>query len=246
MILYIIIAVLVIVMLCSVYLLYKANFGTTSGKRIWPVPNPEIPEKKEVILFTADAVMDSNNLFMTKSTHDDFKTIFESDEEKEMLKKEAIEYFKKQYGMSDTFLNVAMLELRVNDKGGYNASCMKSNPGFASPVVDGGYIVFVPAGKMLHGRYGGNSGVSVNKPTTLAYGFYKMGGSYVIKYMSPCPLQVFTTYDGNYSPIDCDVEIIKSKDPKTVGLKGKAQGVYRNFKLSNGLNQVTIRNVLVF
>jgi hypothetical protein len=174
-----------------------------------------------------------------------FKTIFESDEEKEKMRLEATNYFKEQFGLSETFITTLMRELRVNDAGNYKAQSIKSNPNLnGTPVVDGGYAAYVPPGTMLYGRYGGKAGIKINKSGVLAYGYYIINGNYKIVYKSPCPLQSFKTYDADYNPIDCDVEVVASPKADLVGLKGKAIGVMRTAKLGGGKNHITIRNVL--
>ncbi len=238
-----IIVILLLVVIYFGYLLYKGSFPTMD-QRVWPVPKKL--SDKELILLTAESVMDGNKLFLAERKMGEDLSIFKDDKELDAFKQESIKYFKRQFGLSDTFINMFLFELRVNDKAGYNAYYSKSEGTIQTPIIDGGFIVFVPKGTTLHGLYGGTNGVTIGRPATLAFGYYIIGDKYKIKYYSPCPLQIMMTYDANYGPVDCDVEILESPNKATIGLKGKAIGIYKNIKLSNGLNGISIRNVLTF
>jgi len=168
-----------------------------------------------------------------------FKTIFKTEEERNKAKEESRKFFQNTFGLSDLHLKLFMWELRVNDSLDYRF--VHDN----STLLDGGYICYVPPKTVLRGTYGGVNGVIVNKGGVLAFGYY-VGGGYKIRYWSMCPLVTHKTYDGNYTPIDCDLEIEDALDKKLIGTKGKAQGIYKIINYKGLTNHVTIRNVMTF
>ncbi len=227
----------VIVIIVLAYFLYTCHFGATSGQRVFPTPTTL--EHQLMLVFVADAVMDADKLFLTKKlSGGDFISMFNT-QELETVKENSTKFFKEYFGLSDAYLNLAMSELRVNPKGNYRTPDGNS-------VVDGGFVVPVPKGMKLYGLYGGKNGVASDRAGVLAYGHYKIQDGYNIIYKSTCPLVSFSTFDGNYNPIDCYVEIIQSPNPREIGMKGKAIGVYKNTKVNNELNHIVIRNVLTF
>ena len=233
-----------LVLLWLIYMLYQCYFGGIGKQSIWP--NPKMPKAEEFISFMADQVMDADKMFIIKMPGTkNFKSVFDNVNEQKEAERLATNFFKKQFGLSDAYLNVFMKELRVNDEAGYHANYIKSMPERKIPLVDGGYAVYVLPNKKLYGQYGGRVGVSSQKSGILAFGYYKMANMYKIRYWSMCPLTTYMTYDGNYTIVDCDIEIEDAPNRSLVGLKGKAQGIYRTTKL-NRLNHLTIRNVLTF
>ncbi len=238
--------ILLIISLVLLWFLYKAYFPTPT-QRIWPASVARKPGNKEFITLLADQMMDDNKLFLIRyPTTKNFPSIFATEAERNAVEKSARDYFKKQFGLSDTYLNTFMFEIRVSEESGYHANHVKNQPGKQYPLIDGGFTVFIPPGKRLYGRYGGKTGVSSSIKGILAYGYYILGDDYKIRYVSACPLQQLQTFDGNYNFIDCDVKIEDATDKGLVGLMGKAQGMYKNWKLDNGLNYISIRNVLTF
>jgi len=238
-----IIALLIVTILLG-YLVFKSN-NPTRTQRLWPIPKPFTG--RERMVFMADAILNlkKDPIFLIKKDLGKLST-FKTMIEKQTLKNKASAFFKKQFGISDNFLNLFMMELHVNDKMGYHAECIKSTEKSVSiPILDGGFIVFIPAGITLTGIYGGKNGVKSDRPGVLAYGYYTFG-PYKIKYFGVCPLQSWSTYDNTYSYVDCDVIIEKSPKKSDIGLHGKAVGIMINSKLRGGMNSVVIRNVLTF
>ena len=226
-----------ILLLLFLYIQYAATGYI--GQRRWPVPT--IKPLKEMSVFTMDKVMNKKDLFTFGSLSDEsFPEVFKDKQRKQQLRKEAVAFFKKQYGFSDMYLNLAMKKVRVNDAAGYKVSNKNDKH-----ITDGGYIVFVPPGKRLYGNYGGTFGVTMRKSGIIPFGYY-LFGQHEIKYFAICPMASTSTYDGDYTLIDCDVEITKSPNPANIGLKGKAQGMQKSFKLNNGLHHIVVRNVLTF
>lgn len=241
MIFYIIIAILIICLLILAYYSYSCFFPSTEQRR-WP--QMSLPKHTEFITFVADAHLDPGTWIKFNMPTPGFKSMFKSKEELEKVKRESINYFKTQFGLSESFINTLMREIRINDDAGYKAQHISSKPDKQMKVIDGGFAMYVPPGTTLYGRYGGKKGVTLTQPAVLAYGWYLVGDLHKIVYKSQCPLQWYITYDAQYNPIDCDIEIVESKISDMIGLKGKAVGLYRNMKLSNGKEYVSIRNVL--
>lgn len=238
---FIIIVILILALVGIVYYSYSCFFPSMN-QRIWPIT--KLPKHTEFITFVADSMLEPGILFQFNMPTEGFQSIFKSDDEKEKMKQDAINYFKEQFGLSETFITTLMREIRVNDAGGYKAESVKSNPNLnGTHVIDGGYAAYIPPGTTLYGRYGGKTGVKINISGVLAYGYYIIN-DYKILYKSPCPLQSFKTYDADYNPIDCDVEVVSGTNTDLIGLKGKAIGVMRTAKLNNGKDHITIRNVL--
>lgn len=218
------------------YFLYQCQFGATPGQRVMQVPT--LTPFDLTMQFTADQIMDPNMLFLMKSGFSgEFPTMFTTDE-LAVVKQNALAFFKESFGLSDAYLNLTATELRVNPDSNYQSSGM--------PIMDGGFVVPIPKGMPLHGKYGGESGVASSKQTILAYGHYVLPNGYTIIYKSTCPMITFSTFDGNYTPIDCYTEILESPNPSDVGMQGKAIGLYRSTLLANGQSLVVIRNVLTF
>lgn len=227
-----------------VYYLYKCHTGGMENQRKWPTPN--ITKSKKTILLSADSILEPGTTFIMKKTLPANLSIFKSSGQKEITKNNAIKFFKEHFGLSDLYLGVAMVELRVNDKLNYHAKLI-SDERSPTGIIDGGYAVVVPKGKKLHGKYGGKNGVSSHLPGILAYGNYVFNdGSYVIEYTSTCPMTKFQTYDGDYTPIDCDIKILDAKNKSLIGLKGKAKGLFQVNNLKDGGAYNIIRNVLNF
>lgn len=237
---YIVIVILIVMILNYHY------YGPFEQRR-WPVP--KIKPTKEFILLFTDKIMDASKLFNIEFKKDpDYVDIFDSEEERASAKDEAIRFFKKQYGFSDLYLKLFLKRVMVNDESEYNVNYIKDKRFLGAQIRDGGYVVLVPPYTKITGRYGGKNGVVSSKMAIIPFGYYKFGknNEYQIKYFAMCPLTFFRTYDGQYSIIDCDIEMTQAPDQKLIGLKGKAQGMYKKMKVKNGLDRVVIRNVLVF
>lgn len=216
---------------------------SNSGPRNWSKPDLSKPKFK--IVFEADSIVDNFFNFDSKLFGTDkFKTVYKSNSEREKIRNEAKEFFSKQFGLSDWYLDSLMTEVNVNPKGKYRMSIINGNR-VNSPLKDYGFTCPILPYMKLTGKYGGKLGaINYNGIGTLAYGHYEVDG-FKIKYKSMCPLTSTTTYDGTYTFIDCDVKIIKSPNKKLIGMKGKAEGLYKKFKTSNK-NWINIRNVLNF
>ncbi len=234
--------VIILLLLIFGWLVWGCYFPSIAQRK-WPVP--KIEPNKEFIVFLQDKIMDSGKQFLINlPTVTDFPSVF-STKEREIVRQEAHEFFQKQFGLSNAFLKVFMYEITINPDAGYNVYHVQSNPGQKYKLIDGGFTAYIPAHKKLYGRYGGKSGVAGTIQGVLAYGYYIWGNDeYRVRYKGMCPLSTMVTYDGNYTFIDCDVEIVKAPNPSLVGLKGKAIGIYKVNKLSNGLDHLVIRNVL--
>ncbi len=232
--------ILIVIILVLILFLYNCHSATIGSQRLWPVPTIKPP--KELIVFLADKVMDASKLFLIKLSGTTIPSIFKNQQEREKVKQDAFNYFQKQFGLSNTFLNTLMFELTVNENANYHVEYISSKPNQKYTLVDGGYTAYIPKGMKLYGNYGGKNGVASNLSGLLAFGYYIFGEN-VIKYYGLCPLTSLETYDGNYTFVDCEVEV---ESGPLKGLKGKAQGIYINKKLKNGLNHIVIRNVLTF
>lgn len=253
---YIITIIIVVLLLISLF----SYFSVTTDRRLWPdkfVKENPTGMYPQVITAISDIKYPSDKMFIIKGynnndSYTDFPHIFDDNNEREEMRKQAKIFFKKQFGLSDTFLNTFMFELTVNPEINYRAYHNQVDNKYNNKMRDGGFIVFIPPLTRLYGRYGGNNGVVADGSSTLAYGQYKIydetgNNIYKIIYESQCPLQNFNTYDGVYTPIDCDIKIIKSPRENEIGMKGKAQGINRNFTInSNKKNHILIKNVMTF
>lgn len=264
----VIILILIIVLICQIscYSIWNILIATpleyisqiTVGKGQRTFPNKMIDENpdgmyKQMILAIADIKFDADKLFLVNYTGDkDFPHIYDSQKEREQNAKLARAYFKKQYGLSDTYMDYAMVELRVNPKIKYRAYFDQEGNTYNYTMKDGGYVVYIPPFFSLGGRYGGKDGVVLHDSGILAHGHYKIYDNenklvHKILYTSPCPLQIISRYDADYTPVDCDVEVLESTNKKLIGLKGKAQGLNRNLKITGPKkNHVLIKNVMTF
>jgi hypothetical protein len=251
---YYIIAIILVIFL--IYWYYSPN----TNQRIFPdrlVPENPINLYPQMIVATSDIKYPSDKMFLIRgynydSDYKSFPHIFKNEEERKKIKNEAKQYFKKQFGLSDFFLDSFMLELTVNPEINYRAYYLQNTNSLNNKMTDGGFIVYVPPYTKLYGRYGGKNGVSSSKQSTLAYGHYKITDNssnsiMTIRYESQCPLQTFSTYDADYSPVDCDIQIINSQNKAEIGLNGKAQGIHRNMMIKNPKkNHILIKNVMTF
>ncbi len=230
--------VLIIFIIILAYLLYSCHTSTIGRQRLWPVPKIQSP--KEMIVYLADQIMDSGKLFLIKTPGTTIPSIFKTPQELNRVKQDAFNYFQKQFGLSNTFLNNLMFEITVNPEGNYHVEYMSNQSNQKLSITDGGFTAYIPKGMTLYGNYGGKTGVASNLPGVLAFGYYIFGNNKV-KYYGLCPLSTLETYDGNYTFVDCEVEV---EEGALKGMKGKAQGIYINKKLTNGKNHIAIRNVL--
>ena len=229
--------ILLAIIILLAFMYYQYAFGYV-GSRVWPIPN--IQEFKETMLFQADVIMDKSKQFIIGKPNDPNVPSVRNDEQ---TKQEAIQFFKTQYGLSDLYLSVVLRKVYVNDKTGYNASLFGKTGATKLSIIDGGYLVYLPPGKRLYGKYGGKWGVTVRKSSIIPYGYYKFG-DYLLRYFAVCPMAWTSTYDGEYTIIDCDVEVIESPQNRLNGFKGKAQGMQKKFNLVNGKHHIVIRNVI--
>jgi hypothetical protein len=238
--------------------IWKLVQGFILGQGQRTFPNSIIDENSDgmyahMILAISDIKMNSDDTFIINNNgRKNFPHVFDSEEERLSVRQEARAYFKKQYGMSDWYLDLAMVEVTVNPKIRYRAYYDQDTKKFNQRMEDGGFVVYVPPSFVLKGRYGGQDGVMVTQSGLIPYGHYRILDNndkvqYKIVYSAPCPLQDMERYDATYMPIDCDIEIIKAPNDKLVGLKGKAQGIHRDIKISGPKkNHITIRNVMGF
>lgn len=231
-----------VVIIYLMYLILRCQFGL-GKQRTWPVP--KIVPHREFITFIADKNM-TGDLFHTDLSNDPkFKDIFSSDAERALVKKEAIAFFKNQYGFSDWYLNLAMKKIRVNtEESNYRANYIQSDPRNQYQIRDGGYVVILPPGKRLYGRYGGKWGIPVAKQSIIPFGYYIFGNQYRFRYYAICPMASVSTYDGDYTIVDCNIDVVSHPVRNLIGATGKAQGMYRSNKLSDGRTNIVIRNIL--
>lgn len=240
-----------IIILLLTYLVYKNHFAGEDKQRLWTIPN--LPSNKEFQVFTTDAIGDRSEMFIIgKQGNDKFKSIYDSPTEDQKVKGDALNFFKKQFGLSDTFLSTFMYPITVNPNIGYHLRYSQTVPGYQGKIKDGGYTCFVPKGHTMFGSYGGSGGVTLDRPGILAYGHYIVGDKFRIRYWSMCPLKTYTSFDADYTPLDYDIEIERAPEGNLIGLKGKAQGLYTKMRLIPDQTQplkkdhLTIRNVLTF
>jgi hypothetical protein len=236
------IAILIVIILVLLYYVYKCNFPSVE-QRIWPGFKPFSDKEFMILMADADINMKEDPLFIAGKTLSKDVSMYNTPEERNSVKKDAIAFFKKQFGLSSAYINTAILELRVNPKSKYHAREIKGQPGEKLTLQDGGFIVYLPANKTLYGDYGGKNGVSQSMPGILTYGHY-IFGKYKIRYTSACPLFTYRAYDANYSPVDCNVLIEDSPHKEHIGLRGKARGIMMNYKIRGGLNHISIRNTI--
>lgn len=233
--------ILASIIIVFAFLYYQYAFGYI-GSRTWPVPI--ITPFVKTILFQSDVVMNGDNQFLIGDIEDTSFPVVQGIQD-DKVKQEAVQFFKNQYGLSEFYLNFAMRKVYVNDDAKYTASFIEQQGKTNYHIQDGGYVVYLPPGKRLYGRYGGVLGVTNRKSSIIPYGYYKFS-DYLVRYFAICPMAWTETYDGRYTLIDCDVEIVNAPDKGLLGLKGKAQGMQKKFKLVNGKHHVVIRNVLTF
>lgn len=223
-----VIVLLVVLISCLAYFLYKCHLGGTAGQRVSSIM-PNLDPPKKMFVFIVNAVMDGKKLFMVKKMTPNFTSVFTNKQEVDVVEKEARAFFKSRYGLSDAYLNLTMSELKVNPVARY------TDQESGELVRDGGFVVIVPKGKKLYGKYGGTKGVASNKMLMLPYGYYMFGDNR-IRYMGIYPMVTFNTYDGDVTGIDCGIE--------TGNMSGTAQGVFFKKKLANGKDHIVIKNVL--
>jgi len=235
--------IIAIIILILAYQAYQSYYLNISQQRLWK--KSQLPSGRELQVYVADVFGHRNDMFIIG------KTIYDKNEDIK-VKKDAILFFKNQFGVNDNFLLTYMYPVQVNPNIGYHLQYSQSSPGYNGKIRDGGYTCFVPKGYRLYGNYGGNSGIVIDKDCSLVYGHYLIGDKYKIRYWSLCPLKTYSTYDGDYTPIDCDVEIEHSPEPNLIGLKGKSHGIYIKMKLIQDqtkpleTDHIVIRNVLTF
>lgn len=236
--------IITLVIVGLVYLLYQNYFGGETRQKLYI--KPQLPSGKEFQVFTVDVVGNRTEMFVIG------KTIYSSKEEEQKIKKEAYQYFKSQFGLSDSFLTTYMYPVLVNPQLGYHLQYSQSVPGYQGKIQDGGYTCYVPKGQKMYGQYGGSSGVGLDRDSVLTYGHYLVGNKYRIRYWSSLPIRTYSSFDGDYTPVDCDVEIEHAPEARLIGLKGKSQGIYIKRKLVPNptkpmeKDHLTIRNVLTF
>ena len=240
---------ILLVLIFLIIMYYAYNYITTCvgcDERIYPnVRMNKNPLFKEFIVATADKMIDSSNIFQYKHPFNTkFKSIF-SDKEKPKVKSAAKNFFKTAFGISDAYMNLFMYELRVNDELDYKAYYTQSSRKKAVPILDGGYVCFILPKTTVYGTYGGKDGVLVPQGSVIVYGYYIFEG-YKIRYWSMCPLSPVKRYDATYTPIDCDLLIEKAPNKNLIGLKGKAQGLYKVINVRGLTHHATVRNVMTF
>lgn len=238
---YLVITVIIIVL---VYLLHQNYFGGDTRQKLYP--RPQLPSGKEVQVLTANTIGDRTQMFLIG------KSPYASNQEMEKIKNQARAYFKSQFGLSDSFLNTYMYSVLVNPNLGYHLQYSQSVPGYQGKIQDGGFTCYLPKGQKLYGNYGGSSGISCDKDSLLTYGHHLIGDKYRIRYWSSSPVKTYSSFDGDYTPIDCDLEIEHAPESRLIGLKGKSEGIYIKKRLIPDSTKpmekdhLIIRNILNF
>ncbi len=229
----------------SLGIMYKVYIQCTYYyERIYDfISLPKNGQYREIIVTTIDVIFDSNQIFTFNLPFSKFKSVFS---ETEYVKKESRQFFKETFGFTDKFLKLFMFEFKVNDDIDYRVQYTQSGSVVNQYIKDGGHIVYVPHKTKLHGTYGGKQGIQIEKGGFVMLGYYIIGSEYKIRYTSIYPLITHKTYDGAYTPIECDIEIIESFDKKLIGLKGKAQGIYKVSNYRGISNHILVRNVMTF
>ena len=241
------------------------NYISQFSQLIFGIDQKTFPQKiieslpdgkyEQMIIASSDIKFDSSKMFLHNYDYEDsndFSHVFDSEKERKQERENARKYFKKQFGLSDFILDKFMFEITVNPEIKYKAYYEQYTKKYNRKMMDGGYVVHLPPFFMLTGKYGGKRGVLTFKGSTLAYGHYKILDDkdklqYKILYTSSQPLQKDKRRDGDYSPIDYDIEILDAHDKEMIGLKGKAQGINRNVKITGDKkNHILIRNVMSF
>lgn len=233
--LFILILTLVIILLVSYFIFQYTN----ETKRQRKYSQPQKKQDKNVMILIGDSVLPNNQLFLTETSEN--QNINDIDILK--LQKMAHQFFQKQYGLDDSYIKKFMKKTEVNSKVGYH---YVTTDGEVLPVIDKGFSCYIPERKSLYGKYGGKNGLITNRDSILMYGYYQIGDRYKILYKCEEPFETFITYNGSYTPINYDIEMLEASDDHLVGLKGKGEGIYKNRKLNNGENSVVIRNILTW
>jgi hypothetical protein len=240
-----------IVIVVLAYLLYQSYFSGESRQRLYA--KPQLPSGKEFQVFTMDAIGDRSEMFIIGIPQNtNFKSIYSSKDEEQKVKKEAHQFFKTHFGLSDSFLLTYMYPIVINSKLGYHLQYSQSVPGYQGKIQDGGYTCYVPKGQKMYGQYGGSIGVAFDRDAILIYGHYLVGDKYRIRYWSSSPIKTYKSFDGDYTPVDCDVEIEHAPEARLIGLKGKSHGIYIKKRLVPDQKKpmekdhIIIRNVLTF
>jgi len=235
-----------------IFIIYKiyAHFSQCNNceERIYPsIKQLEGNIFKESIMVVADKTLNSNKMFIFNYPLNlKFETVFKSDEDKAKAKIGARDFFKNNYGLTDSYLNMFMWEYRVNSNINQRAYFIQGSKNKNIKVQDGGYTVYLPIKRRLYGKYGGKEGVLINKSSRLIYGYYIIGDKYKIKYWSQQPQIEHHTYDATYTPIDYELKIEGANNKKLIGLKGKAHGLYKKINIKGLTKHMIIRNVMTF
>lgn len=240
--------ILAFVIVVLLVILVNSYAGFLSRKRKYNVKTVQPKPHREVISLIVDNVMHKKDMFNTAKTNDKtFKHIFSSDAEREQLKQEAMTFYKTHYGLPGWYLKLFMRQVNANTHlSKYRVDYLQSDPKFEGIIKDGGYVVMILPGFPIFGKYG--KGIVLKKPVVIPYGYYVFGENdeYKIKYITRRPWASIKTYDGDYTIIDYDLEITAAPKKELVGLKGRANGLYRVFELVNGKQHILIKNILDF
>ena len=235
------------VILIIIYLIIRKIYTCVGcEQRVYPfIRNNKEELFKQTMVAISDKIINDEIFIFKHPFSTGFKSIF-TPEELKTVKKGAINFFKKGFGLSDLMIKTLMFEVRVNDNINYRIYWDQNTDKKNLKMKDGGFVIFLPAKTLLRGTYGGVNGVTVKQNSFLVYGYYLIENKYKIKYWSMCPLTVFKRYDGDYTFIDCDLMIEDAPDKKLIGLKGKGQGLQKTINLRNVTKQTTIRNIMTF
>lgn len=214
------------------YLLVRSYTATHSSKQKVS-EHTDIDQYKKTLSIIADQNLDNKSILLLKRPNNKIPSIFKMKEERNSTKKEAKYFFKKQFGLSDTFLKTLMTEYIVDEQ-------------LDQPGIEGGFIATVIKGAKLHGLYGGEDGVVQDQTAVIRYGRYIGADGYKIKYATMAPQITKSTYDGDYTILDYMIEIEGAPDSKVVGNIGRSLGILKVSKTDRGKYRITLRNTMSF
>lgn len=234
--------IFIIIIMCILAKLYESYTQSFEPKeRIYSLLDKTVDKYELHFNLMADTIMNIKNQFILNMfTVDDFKSTFNSPDERLKNERNARDFFQKEFGLGEYFMSVFMWEYRINDKLNYKAYGVDSEP---LPIVDGGFVCYLPSKKTLTGNYGGKNGIIVDNSSIIVWGFCAFG-KYKLHYKSLYPHIEHTTFDGKYTPIDCVVQIIDAPDKNHIGKNGKSIGLHKISNINGLNNMISIRNTI--
>ena len=144
-------------------------------------------------------------------------------------------------------INATFIPYELNPDLGYSITFNRwtvdrTRRSYCSDNRDGGFIVIFGSDTILHGTYGGVTGLPIKANERVLYGFYNIPlcsnqSPMIIQFQSASPVRI-DTVDG-FATINCDLS------SRELG-PGIAQGVFRVIPLGDGNIQYTIRNLFTF